>query len=327
VHEFDAWLWSEDGSRRRIEKTGLILGRSPDCHLILADRAASQRHVMLLPGPEWVDLIPLGRNPTLVDEQVVGSRTRLVDGAGIAVPGGRFRVELKRSATLRGVAWRVRLPSGRRYALRPLPMTLGGGDDDDLRVPGWPPGALIFHRVEGALVTELTVTGARNGRLLQEGSVEDVHFDERWTIDGVDVVVEGQLPIDAGATALAVAGAPVIEILFEFLSNGGRLRIVNASHPEPRELLLPELRGRLMATLMSPPGDYTAGEPIPDDILIPRIWPGERHRDRSDLNQLIHRTRKSLLKAGCNPSGLLERVGRSGTTRIKVSTGTRVEVR
>ena len=86
-----------------------------------------------------------------------------------------------------------------------------------------------------------------------------------------------------------------------------------------RSILLPEMRARLIATLLKPPGEYQAGEDIPDEVLIPSIWPGQKIRNRTDLNQLIHRTRKDLVKAGVDPHAVLERVGRVGATRFRLA--------
>ena len=60
---------------------------------------------------------------------------------------------------------------------------------------------------------------------------------------------------------------------------------------------LAELRANLVAALLTPPRPYKAGELIPDDVLAPAIWPGQQERGRTDLNLLLHRTRKNLLRA------------------------------
>ena len=89
---------------------------------------------------------------------------------------------------------------------------------------------------------------------------------------------------------------------------------------------LAELRANLVAALLTPPRPYKAGELIPDDVLAPAIWPGQQERGRTDLNLLLHRTRKNLLRAGINPSVVLARAKKGGATCFRLSPGAHVVV-
>ena len=66
---------------------------------------------------------------------------------------------------------------------------------------------------------------------------------------------------------------------------------------------------------------------VPDDVLLTSIWPGNANRGRTDLNVLIHRTRKSLMNAGVNPSAVLARARQGRATAFHLAPAAKVEVR
>ncbi len=78
--------------------------------------------------------------------------------------------------------------------------------------------------------------------------------------------------------------------------------------------------------LLGPPRGYRPGEYLPDEVLIPAVWSGGPFRTRSDLNVLLHHTRKALMKAGLNPNQVLSRAKMGGATCFLLATNARVEV-
>ena len=108
----------------------------------------------------------------------------------------------------------------------------------------------------------------------------------------------------------------------EFLPRGGRLHATIGGHLVT--VYLSEKRCDLIAALLRPPTPLVAGEFIPDDVLLPRLWPG-RTMTRVDLNTLVHRTRQDLAPLGIDPGELLARAPGGGATRFTLAPGAIVQ--
>lgn len=322
---WSGWLQRTQGATLAVPGRGVVLGRRPDCDVVLASPKASSVHAIVTPTLDGLELLVLGRNPTTVDGDRVQGRALLRDGAVLALPGGEFTVALGATRTWSARPWTLLHPDGQRYALRRLPFALGGSTRDHLLVPGWPDGAVEFHAAEGAVAAEFHAAGTLNDTPLSAGAVEIIEDEDRLLFRGVEVQVRSARPRERTPTVLAgTTGLTVAR--FEFLPNGGRLTIQTDAQTPPLTLELPELRGRLIAALLSPPSTYEAGDLIPDELLIPAIWSANADRTRVDLNVLIYRTRKALLKAGINPARVIARARVGGATRIQLAAGARVEV-
>jgi hypothetical protein len=304
---------------------GVVLGRRPDCDVVLASPKASSVHAIVTPTLDGLELLVLGRNPTSVDGNRVQGRVLLRDGAVLVLPGGEFTVALGDTRAWSARPWTLLHPDGQRYALRRLPFALGGSARDHLQVPGWPDGAVEFHAAEGAVAAEFHAAGRLNETPLAAGAVELIEDEDRLQFGSAVVQVRSAGPRERTPTVLAGATG-LTAVRFEFLPNGGRLTLQTDAQAQPLTLELPELRGRLIAALLSPPSSYEAGDLIPDDLLIPAIWTAHAERTRVDLNVLIYRTRKALLKAGINPARVVARARAGGATRIQLAPGARVEV-
>lgn len=172
---------------------------------------------------------------------------------------------------------------------------------------------------------EFLAEGQLNQASMAMGAVESVRDGDRLAFGGVAVSVHIASDQASESTQL-LSQDGARRAVFEFLPNGGQLTLTFRDGPAPFAVVLPELRARLMATLLQPPGGYTAGDLVPDDVLIPSVWPGQPHRDRTDMNVLIYRTRKSLLKAGLNPDRVLARARAGGSTRFRLAAGADVVV-
>jgi len=78
--------------------------------------------------------------------------------------------------------------------------------------------------------------------------------------------------------------------------------------------------------LLQPTGEYEPGDFVPDELVLPQIWPRQPERTRTDLNTLVHRVRKDLLKIGVDPTSVIERAATGGATRFHLAPGVHVEV-
>lgn len=93
-----------------------------------------------------------------------------------------------------------------------------------------------------------------------------------------------------------------------------------------RTVQLPELRARLMAVLLDPPRGYSRDDYLPDAVVMPLIWPGQRAKHHRDLNVLIYRVRKDLRRAGIDPTALIDRPLQGRGVRICLQPGARVDI-
>jgi hypothetical protein len=322
---WSGWLRRTSGATIAIPDRGIVIGRRPDCDVVLGSPRASSVHAIITPTLDGLELVALGRNPTTVDGAPASGRVLLRHGAKLVLPGGEFTVERGRDARWSERPWAIRHPDGHRYALRRLPFTLGGDRADHLLVPGWPAGAVSFHAAEGAVAAEFHVPAMLNDAAMASGAVEVVEDRDEIRCGGAAVVVESSAPRDR--TPTVVAGSTGLQaVRFEFLPTGGRVTLHPHGAVEPLSIELPELRARLIASLLTPPAGYAPGDLIPDELLIPAIWSGSAERTRVDLNVLIYRTRKDLLKAGINPGKVLIRARNGGSTRIRLAADARVSV-
>ncbi len=322
------WLVRDTGARLRITARGVLIGRREDCDIVIDDPRASHHHALLTPTTRGLELVALGRNPTKVDGRRVDRQAIVQHGQAIEVPGGVFMVHapFDRRPRHPEPAWTVIHPDGNTYGIRQLPFTIGGVDADNLIIEGWPAAALCFYPVQGGMAVELTAQAQMNDDELEPGSVEVVDSDDMFTISGQSITLRDASGGGEDSTQMRPRSPHPTEVLFEFLPNGGRI-LLGFADGDRMTVSLPELRARLLAALLGPPGDYQPGEYIPDEVLLTSIWPGNTGRGRTDLNVLIHRTRKSLMNAGINPSAVLARARQGRATSFKLAPGAKVEVR
>lgn len=300
-----------------VPRRGLRLGRRQDCDVLLNDGHASSLHCVVVPSQKGLELLALGRNPTRVNDSAVEGHAVLQDGDRVELPGLRFVV---RGTTDRQVAWVVEHGELRVTLGRDV-FTLGGGADDHLHIVDWPTGAVQLSLIQGQPVAEIRA-GMSLHHELAEPTIEQL-MDGDVLSFGPGVVRIRAVSAD-NAPTLRAAVLPV-RAHFTFLPTGGLLQL-GFSDGARAEVELPELRARLIAALLSPPKDYDAGELIPDDRLLKLVWPGRTDRDRTDLNTLVHRARRELLRAGVNPTPILVRARGGGATRFRLAPGADVAV-
>lgn len=319
------WLVRDKGARVLVQGRGLLMGRLPDNDIVLSDRRASSSHALVTATIRGLEVVSLGRNPSRVGGKVVQGRAVLKHGDVLEVPGGEFKVHIEKGRGWSDHAWVVEHPDGGRYGLRQLPFRIGGSTDDHLTVDGWPPGAVCFDVAQGALAVELEAPAVLSGESQPAGAVEALESGDTVTIHGHSVRVLSSAAGSGEETVLAPQAQLPTKARFQFLPNGGRLEVGFADGAN-HTVDLAELRANLVAALLTPPKPYQAGELIPDDVLAPAIWPGQQERGRTDLNLLLHRTRKNLLRAGINPSVVLARAKKGGATCFRLAPGAHVVV-
>ena len=121
-----AWLELPDGSRLRVGGEGLSIGRRPSSHLVVTDSRTSLSHCHVMLVPDGLEVSPLGRNPTRVNDTAISGRTRLEDGDSIDLPGVSLRVVVEEREGTALSGWRISQEAGASLSIRPLPFQVGG---------------------------------------------------------------------------------------------------------------------------------------------------------------------------------------------------------
>jgi len=317
------WLESGDG-RVLVRHGGLLLGRSADCDIVLADARVSRHQLLLRTADRGVELIPLGRAAVTVDGEAVTTTAALREGSTIALCGRQFRLVATVAPPTpdRELVWAIETRGGSLHRIARSPFTVGGGADDDLHFPSWPAATMVFTVVQRALVLEVTQPGVSGNESLVEGEVATVRPGARLRFHDQEIRLV-PVPTNHEAFTAPEEGEELPRrVLLEFLPRGGRLTVAYGSWE--RSTWLADRRCDLVATLLSPPSPYAAGEAVPDDVLIPRVWPGGQ-QGRVELNTLVFRTRKDLVKADLDGGTLLHRA--EGIVRFSLAPGASVTVR
>ena len=311
------WLQSEDGVARRLDTGTLTLGRSLSCDVILESTEASRLHALLSVVHGRPVLVPLGQAPIHRNGEPVLAPEALSDGCTLDLPGATFRLVGHEGSE---PSWIVRcgplnLLVGRR-------LTAGGGSRDAIRLPGLPEGAAELSVVADMLVISVNTEAQYDDETLEAGDMVYGQPGRRLRLGSHELVVS-MYEAEDGPTEMAAWSNLPIEATMEFEPTGGRLRLTigNTKH----EVLLSELRARLVASLLMPPSGFEPGDHLPDEVLIPRIWPGE-DRGRLDVNQLLYRTRHDLLAVGVDGLQILSRARGGRATAFLLAPGAQVSV-
>lgn len=310
------WLESRSGVSRALGPAPLALGRASSCDVCLDSDQASRLHALVAVVAGVPTIVPVGRAGTLVDAQPVDRATPLRAGQRIEVPGGCFDLV---GSVDPAPDWTVQ--GGDVIARVTGALTVGGGRRDGLRIPGLPDEAARFTAVGAGLVIEVETSATLDGLALEPGELAHARGDQSLVVGGHTLRVRSSEVPDA-PTELTDALRLPRKAVFTFEPNGGRLEVTIG--PDRTELQLSELRARLVASLLAPPRGLAPGAAVPDEQLVPMIWPGEA-RGRLDINQLVHRTRKDFLAVGLDGLEILHRGG--GGTAFLLAPGAAVEIR
>jgi hypothetical protein len=312
------WLITGDGTRVRVGRGGLVIGRRSDCGLVLADPGVSRRHALVRETIGGAEIVHLGRSSTKVDGDEVRDVSPLRDGSLVEI--GQRALSVALTAEERDVqdsrAWVLEGPGTALYGINRTPFVVGSAPEDDLVLRAWPASAARFHAVQDSLVVEMLAPGSvRGGPVTAQEFVglrvgDEVRFGELGlSVLSVGVGTEG-------TTRLTTGWAPPTEVSLHFHARGGLLTL---TFPAGKvSVHLPDRRCDLIATLLRPPGGKP-GDFVADPTLAPRVWPGKHGKGRTDINLLLLRTRRSLLEDGIDGPALLERGPGGGETRIRLA--------
>lgn len=329
-HGTEWWLELPDGTRRRVGPAGLLIGRSTDCDLVLNDEHASRRHAIVHRTADGVALVSLGRGSAGVDST---GNAELADGTRLSFPGLTVTVKASTGLGNGEPSWVLRHHGGGVFGVSERGLSVGNGPADDLRIAGCAPRSALFRVARGQLLLEagvaLGVSAHKAGLVrlaagamhrLSRGNVVHLGLAKISVIVGGATYLGTTLGRGVGA-AKDMTEPPSVRL--QFLPRGGRLFV--ALGGEDTVVYLAGRRCDLTACLLQPPAPYVPGEPIPDEVLIPRVWPGGTET-RSAVGVLLHRLRRDLVDAGLDGVALVERAEGGGATRFAVPPGASVTV-
>lgn len=309
------------GARVSLDGGCVLVGRNPDCDVVLPDARVGRHHALFRAINGGVEVVPLGGRSMVVNgASQEGTRT-LADGDRVEIEGHVLVARVTGTRPDAELQWYLERDGGVLVRLSGERASVGGGSDDQVVILAWPPGALALTIMGARLVLEACVEGVTLTRALSEGEMLNVASGQRITLGGDSVRVLA-LPADPSKpTASPSPDEPVLSAVLTYLPRGGRLalRIGNRE----RKVFLSEKRCDLVACLLQPPPPYVAGEFIPDAVLAARLWPGA-FAGRTDINTLLWRARKDFADAGLDCVTFFERKG--GGLRAKIVEGGRADV-
>lgn len=313
---FRCTLTTPEGASRRVDALGVLVGRDPECDIVVEAPEVSRRHALVRIDNDGAELVVLGRVPVLHDGKPCERQQRLADGAELQVGPLVLRVALERVAAPDARSSFRLLVRGASYGVRHTPFSIGGDPHDDLILDGWPAGALRLHVTGAELCLEATVPDVRRN--------DEPVGDELAALAAGDVVTCLGTPIGIGEVAAAAhttITGPALpsKVIVEMLPRGGR--VVFAMPSGEHCVYLADRRLDLIAALVRPPAGYQPGDFIPDDVLRPLVWPGNPNVIRSEINVHLTRCRKDLVAAGLPGPRLLERAPGGGATRLALAPG------
>jgi len=316
------WL-EHDGGRVLVGPASVLVGRSPDCDIVIPDPCASRHHALFRLTDDGVEVMPFGRLPVEVNDAPCYVPTPLSAGDRVVCAGLSFVIVQTAPvpAPESDVLWGIERNPGALFRLTHSPFRVGGGADDHLLVVGWPSTVLVLHRVGNELNLEAIREGVTVGAPLDPGACIPLRSGARIGY-GADTLRAMALPRDPSkVTESAPTQFNPSRVELQFLPRGGRLTVKHGPHTLP--VYLPDRRCDLVACLLQPPPPFLPGEILPDELLLERIWPNQT-QGRVELNTLVYRVRKDLIKAGIDGAVLLERV--AGGVRFRLAANASVSV-
>lgn len=342
----DIWLVA-GATRLRVGPAGVLIGRAPRCDLRLDAPDASRHHALVHRRADGASLVLLGRRGVTVNGAPAGSDADgapLADGDVLGFPGLELAVAFERTAGAADgdpgpAAWWLVPRDGAPVRVSHPGFRVGPGGDVALSpVDTEPhPTSLVFTPGDDGIDVTADGPWRRNGVALPAGLAVRLQPGDALAAHGLDWVVERTGRDAATTRALAVddadadadddavdgdAGAPS-EVALEFLPRGGRMRVVVDGIA--RAVWLAERRFALVVCLLDPPGPLRGGDVVPDEVVLARVWPRQRHKSRVDVNVLVSRLRGDLADADLPPT-LVVRAPGGGGTRFPLAPGGTVTV-
>ena len=313
-----------DGPSRRVGPAGVLIGRQRDCDIVATDPAVSRRHALVRLTSDGAEVVPLGKAPVDVNGEPATNARPLRNGDELRMPGLVLTVTIEvPRPSKQPLTGFVLERGGSSFGVTHSPFLIGGGDKDDLIVKKWPASSLLLHIAQGQLYVEAKDGDAsRNGEPIEPGALEPLAFGDRLGYrDEMFVIAQA---IGVVTTAVGASGDLPTRVAIEILPRGGRVVFTIGGREHP--VYLADRRFDLMVALLRPPGDYKAGDLVPDDTVRPIVWPRKPAVSRPEINMLISRCRRDLVDAGIAGPRLIERAPGGGATRVVLAPGAEVEV-
>jgi hypothetical protein len=314
-----------DGPSRRVGPGGVLIGRQSDCDIVATDPSVSRRHALVHFDGDGVEVVPLGKTPTLLNGKELANPHPLADGDELRVPGLvlRVQIELPRPAKDAPSSFVLARGAG-QFGISHSPFVLGGGDTDDLIVKKWPASVIALHVAQGQLYIEPRDTHAsHNEEPLELGVLAPLAVGDRIAYQG-DAFLIAQPVGRVATTAVGPRVETPSRATIEILPRGGR--VVFTVGGREHAVYLPDRRFDLVIALLRPPTGYNAGDFIPDDAVRTVVWPRRPEVSRPELNTLISRCRRDLVEAGLAGPRLIERAQGGGAVRFVLAPGATVDV-
>lgn len=319
------WLELSDGTRLDVTPRGLIVGRGAGAEVQLPDVDAPRRQALLFVDSAGPCLVPLGLEPIRVN----GS-PRDLDGGPVRLQGGD-RIDFGCLAGRVGIRVEGREgPSGwilrhGRTSFQEVPWSgfrVGGGAGDDLRILGWPTGALQLDFEDETLRVRGVAGMTMNGEPVEPGEPQELASGDRlgWGSETVQVL-ELNPGIRGGRTE-RVAMAPSQIALQPVPPAGGQVTV--STDGEETTVFLPDRLFRFLLLLLQPPEGFRPGAEIPDSLVLSRLWGAEVPMDGQAVTDLATEVQQGLSRGGIDGAALLER-GRQ-RSRVRLAEGTSVVV-
>ncbi|HEY5923967.1 MAG TPA: FHA domain-containing protein [Kofleriaceae bacterium] len=314
-----------NGPSRRVGPNGLLIGRKQDCDLVSDDPSVSRRHALVRLTAEGAELVPLGRGPVELNGKKLDKPAALADGDELGVPGLVLEVHIaaQRPDAKASASWKLERERGGSFGLVHSPFVIGGDDHDDLIIKRWPAHALRCHVAQGELYIEATVAKVtRNGSELEPGAMEQLFVGDQLAFRKETFIVR-QAAHDATTAVASINDLPS-HVTIEILPRGGR--VVLAMADGERAVFLADKRLDLVIALLRPPSGFQPGDFIPDEVVVPIVWPRNPSASRPEINVLIGRCRHDFVEAGLAGARLLQRSPGGGGTRFALAPGAVVVV-
>jgi hypothetical protein len=325
------WLEAQDGKRIPIGPRGLIVGRSLGSDVMLTDATASRRAAFVYRDLEGLWLVRVGRSSVRVEQAEVEDTHALVPGDTLHFPGATFVVHSDDDPALGSATWALRRESAppeheglpRVQPLADQPFSLGGSPDDDLRIPSWPPGLVRLEpQPDGTWQAALREGVSIGGTPVQAAITRTLGADAR--IGYARVVYR---LVEVAATQRDTLHQLPVElpsrvILQPLVPSGGSLSLLFGDIEVTT--WIPGVRYDVLQALLDPPAPYGPGDPLPDAVLMPRVWGRALPTDRKAVTTVLKRLRRDLEKGGLPGSLLVDRT--QGRSRFRIAEGAAVEL-
>lgn len=318
------WLRDPTGTRREIGPRGLLIGRAPDCDIVVAEPEISRHQALVHLEAGEPRLVPLGAASCTVSGKPVDSATNLAEGAQLKI--GELQLTLiGEPREEAGPRWLVQMVGGGLYSIAKPRFSIGGGASDDLRSDALGAGAVVLSPAEGFLGVEVNVPNVKvAGRVLEEGDIGSARVGDLVKVGGLALRILAGDSSSAETTRHHLRSEPgATSVSLAFLPRGGRVEMRVAGSTVT--VYLAERRCNLVACLLQPPDGFEPGDFVDDDAVIPRVWPNQS-KSRTDLNTLLHRVRKDLIGAGVDGAQLIERAEGGGATRFRLQPDATVRI-